>query len=57
MVSVRLDSGVILHSNNDSVIQQYLKYGAVEIAEKEVVKPKKVVEDAPKKTTKSRKVD
>ena len=57
MASVRLDSGVILHSNNDSVIQQYLKYGAVEIAEKEVVKSKKVVEDAPKKTVKSRKVD
>lgn len=43
MASVKLDSGVILQSNNDSVIRQYLKYGAVEITEK----PVKKIEEAP----------
>ena len=30
---LRLSSGVILNCNNESVIQQHLKYGAVEVKE------------------------
>lgn len=44
---LQLASGVILTTDNDSLIQQYLKYGAVEYKESEEV----IVEKAPKKTS------
>lgn len=47
---LQLNSGVILNTDNESLIQQYLKYGAVEY--KEPVEA--IVEEAPK-TTRTRK--
>lgn len=61
---LQLNSGVILNTDNESLIQQYLKYGAVEYKEpmeaivEEAPKTEDVVEDvveeAPK-TTRTRK--
>ena len=57
---LQLNSGVILNTNNESLIQQYLKYGAVEYKEpmeaivEETPKTEDVVEEAPK-TTRTRK--
>lgn len=57
---LQLASGVILTTDNDSLIQQYLKYGAVEYKEpmeaivEEAPKTEDVVEEAPK-TTRTRK--
>lgn len=57
---LQLNSGVILNTDNESLIQQYLKYGAVEYKEpmeaiiEEAPKTEDVVEEAPK-TTKTRK--
>lgn len=57
---LQLNSGVILNTNNESLIQQYLKYGAVEYKEpmeaiiEEAPKTEDVVEEAPK-TTRTRK--
>ena len=57
---LQLNSGVILNTDNESLIQQYLKYGAVEYKEpmeaivEETPKTEDVVEEAPK-TTKTRK--
>ena len=57
---LQLNSGVILNTDNESLIQQYLKYGAVEYKEpmeaivEEAPKTEDVVEEAPK-TTKPRK--
>ena len=57
---LQLNSGVILNTDNESLIQQYLKYGAVEYKEP----MKAIVEEAPKtedvveetsKTTRTRK--
>ena len=53
---LQLNSGVILNTDNESLIQQYLKYGAVEYKEpmeaivKEAPKTEDVVEEAPKTT-------
>ena len=47
---LQLNSGVILNTDNESLIQQYLKYGAVEYKEP----MKAIVEEAPK-TTRTRK--
>ena len=57
---LQLTSGVILNTDNESLIQQYLKYGAVEYKEpmeaivEEAPKTEDVVEETPK-TTKTRK--
>ena len=57
---LQLNSGVILNTDNKSLIQQYLKYGAVEYKEpmeaivEEAPKTEDVVEEAPK-TTRTRK--
>ena len=57
---LQLNSGVILDTDNESLIQQYLKYGAVEYKEpmeaivEEAPKTEDVVEEAPK-TTRTRK--
>ena len=57
---LHLNSGVILNTDNESLIQQYLKYGAVEYKEpmeaivEEAPKTEDVVEEAPK-TTRTRK--
>ena len=57
---LQLNSGVILNTDNEFLIQQYLKYGAVEYKEpmeaivEEAPKTEDVVEEAPK-TTKTRK--
>lgn len=57
---LQLNSGVILNTDNESLIQQYLKYGAVEYKEpmeaivEEAPKTEDVVEEAPK-TTRTRK--
>ena len=57
---LQLNSGVILNTDNESLIQQYLKYGAVEYKEpmeaivEEAPKTEDVVEESPK-TTKTRK--
>ena len=57
---LQLNSGVILNTDNESLIQQYLKYGAVEYKEpmeaivEEAPKTEDVVEETPK-TTKTRK--
>lgn len=57
---LQLTSGVILTTDNDSLIQQYLKYGAVEYKEpmeaivEEAPKTEDVVEETPK-TTRTRK--
>jgi hypothetical protein len=57
---LQLNSGVILNTDNESLIRQYLKYGAVEYKEPtEAVIPfstisQDVVEEAPK-TTRTRK--
>lgn len=57
---LQLNSGVILNTDNESLIQQYLKYGAVEYKEpmeaivEETPKTEDVVEEAPK-TTRTRK--
>ena len=57
---LQLVSGVILNTDNESLIQQYLKYGAVEYKEpveaivEEAPKTEDVVEEAPK-TTRTRK--
>lgn len=40
-MKLRLSSGVILNCNNESVIQQHLKYGAVEIKEEVLVEEEK----------------
>ena len=57
---LQLTSGVILNTDNESLIQQYLKYGAVEYKEP----MEAIVEEAPKtedvveersKTTRTRK--
>ena len=40
---LQLNSGVILNTDNESLIQQYLKYGAVEY--KEPVKKTLTIED------------
>lgn len=54
MKSFRLPSGVILSTNNSSIAQQYLKYGAVEVGE--VIKvPVKEVETS-EEDKKSRKL-
>lgn len=51
---LQLNSGVILNTDNESLIQQYLKYGAVEYKEpmeaivEEAPKTEDVVEEAPK---------
>lgn len=41
---LQLNSGVILNTDNESLIQQYLKYGAVEYKEP----MEAIVEEAPK---------
>nr|DAR49675.1 MAG TPA: hypothetical protein [Caudoviricetes sp.] len=57
---LQLNSGVILNTDNESLIRQYLKYGAVEYKEpmeaivEEAPKTEDVVEEAPK-TTRTRK--
>lgn len=57
---LQLNSGVILNTDNESLIQQYLKYGAIEYKEpmeaivEEAPKTEDVVEEAPK-TTRTRK--
>lgn len=57
---LQLNSGVILNTDNESLIQQHLKYGAVEYKEpveaivEEAPKTEDVVEEAPK-TTRTRK--
>ena len=57
---LQLNSGVILNTDNESLIQQYLKYGAAEYKEpmeaivEEAPKTEDVVEEAPK-TTRTRK--
>lgn len=57
---LQLVSGVILNTDNESLIQQYLKYGAVEYKEsveaiiEEAPKTEDVVEESPK-TTRTRK--
>lgn len=57
---LQLDSGVILNTDNESLIQQYLKYGAaeykgpVEAIVEEAPKTEDVVEEKPK-TTRTRK--
>ena len=57
---LQLNSGVILDTDNESLIQQYLKYGAVEYKEpmeaivEEAPKTEDVVEETPK-TTRTRK--
>ena len=57
---LQLNSGVILNTDNESLIQQYLKYGAVEYKEpmeaivEEAPKTEDVVGEAPK-TTRTRK--
>ena len=57
---LQLNSGVILNTDNESLIQQYLKYGAVEYKEpmeanvEETPKTEDVVEEA-SKTTRTRK--
>ena len=57
---LQLNSGVILNTDNESLIQQYLKYGAVEYKEpmeaivEEAPKTEDVVEET-SKTTKTRK--
>ena len=57
---LQLNSGVILNTDNESLIQQYLKYGAVEYKEpmeaivEEAPKTEDVVEELPK-TTRTRK--
>ena len=57
---LQLTSGVILNTDNESLIQQYLKYGAVEYKEpmeaivEEAPKTEDVVEESPK-TTRTRK--
>lgn len=57
---LQLNSGVILNTDNESLIQQYLKYGAVEYKEpmeaivEEAPKTEDVVEEA-SKTTRTRK--
>ena len=57
---LQLNSGVILNTDNESLIQQYLKYGAVEYKEpmeaivEEAPKTEDIVEEAPK-TTRTRK--
>ena len=57
---LQLASGVILNTDNESLIQQYLKYGAVEYKEpmeaivEEAPKTEDVVEESPK-TTRTRK--
>lgn len=57
---LQLNSGVILNTDNESLIQQYLKYGAVEYKEpveaivEEAPKTEDVVEETPK-TTRTRK--
>ena len=57
---LQLNSGVILNTDNESLIQQYLKYGAVEYKEpmeaivEEAPKTEDVVEESPK-TTRTRK--
>lgn len=57
---LQLNNGVILNTDNESLIQQYLKYGAVEYKEpmeaivEEAPKTEDVVEEAPK-TTRTRK--
>ena len=54
MATVKLSTGVLLSSDNESIIQQYLKYGAVEVKDE----PKKTVDDAPKKiSNKGRKAE
>ena len=60
---LQLNSGVILNTDNESLIHQYLKYGAVEYKEpmeaiEEAPKTEDVVEDVVKeapKTTRTRK--
>lgn len=53
---LQLNNGVILNTDNESLIQQYLKYGAVEYKEpmeaivEEAPKTEDVVEEAPKAT-------
>ena len=57
---LQLNSGVILNTDNESLIQQYLKYGAVEYKEpveaivEETPKTEDVVEET-SKTTRTRK--
>ena len=57
---LQLTSGVILNTDNESLIQQYLKYGAVEYKEpmeaivEEAPKTEDVVEET-SKTTRTRK--
>ena len=57
---LQLNSGVILNTDNESLIQQYLKYGAVEYKEpmeaivEEAPKTEDVVEET-SKTTRTRK--
>lgn len=36
MTTLRLESGVCISTDNESIIQQYLKYGAVEVENKPV---------------------
>ena len=45
---LQLASGVILNTDNESLIQQYLKYGAVEYKEPSET----IVKEAPKTTRK-----
>ena len=57
---LQLNGGVILNTDNESLIQQYLKYGAVEYKEpmeaivEEAPKTEDVVEET-SKTTRTRK--
>lgn len=49
---LQLISGVILNTDNESLIQQYLKYGAVEYKES----MKDIVKEAPKTTTRKKSI-
>lgn len=57
MADFRLPSGVTLGTNNSSIAQQYLKYGAVEVIKDEKVqdipdvKIQEEVQEEPKKRT------
>ena len=59
---LQLASGVILNTDNESLIQQYLKYGAVEYKEsskvivEETPRTETTVEETPKKTRTRKKV-
>lgn len=58
MATLRLQSGVCVSTDNESIIQQYLKYGAVEVIDTKSVKDipdTNKVEVEPKKSTSKKK--